>query len=578
VFRFSGNTGTSITYTSTTTIADQINGTQIVNNRLLLTLLSGSATVVPTGGTPADNANADIQRLFEITGGTSFSLRVDVQASDPFFSLGNAVTAVYNPTHTPASGASDISKADVAFYFSDCGDGVVDSPEDCDLGGANGASTSCCTASCTFRTMGQVCRPGAGPPCDANETCTGLSDVCPADDAPINSGNVCRMGSGDFCDLNEVCTGVPGQTCPPDDAPGKMNVVCRVSSVGDVCDESEVCTGVAGQTCPPDDAPSHINMVCRPGSGDICDPAEHCSGLPGQGCPPDVVANPSTLCRAGSGDSCDPSEFCTAIPGQPCPANVITPAGTQCRAASGECDVAEQCTGVAGQTCPPNGFAPATTPCNADGNVCTIDKCNGSGTCVFNSNLNCEDGNVCTQDSCDPMSGCVSTGEPSPNCTSATAAVFKLKDSSPDSKDQVRFLWRGGPALAADMGDPTQTTRYELCIYDNRGVRMAMGVPGGAGWVRVGPVSAPSGYKYKDIAAQQDGIKSIKLKGSNFDKAKAKVLGKGTALPDMPPMAGLPLQFPVTVQLYADGGMCWEAAFGQPDTKKNDGGQFSGKK
>ena len=575
VFQFSGNTANSITYTSSTTVADRFNGTQVVNNRLVLTLISGSASVLPTGGSPADNANGDIERLFQITGGSSFSLDVDVQASDMFFALGQACPAVYDTSHAATGAGGDLSGVDVAFYFSDCGDGTVDSPEQCDEGGSNGSLSGCCTTACQFRGSGQICRPGAGAPCDLSETCTGSNAQCPPDDAIINMGMVCRPGSGDICDQNEVCTGNPGEGCPPDDAPSNTTVVCRVSSVGDICDESENCTGIPGAPCPPDDAPGQVNVVCRAGSGDICDPVERCTGFPGQGCPADVVANPSTVCRIGSGDSCDPTEHCTAVPGQACPANVVTPAGTQCRAAAGQCDVAEQCNGVAGQTCPPNGFAAAQTACDVDSNVCTTDECNGSGTCVFVSNVDCEDGNACTQDSCDPMSGCVSTGTPATNCTSAGQAVFKLKDSSPDSKDSVRFLWRGGPSLVSNMGDPTQTTRYELCIYDNNGVRMAMGVPGGTGWTRVGPVSSPTGYKYKDIAAQQDGIKSIKLKGSNFDKAKVKVLGKGTALPDNPQ---LPFQYPVTVQLYASDGMCWEAAFTQAETKKNDSGQFSGKR
>src|SRR5262249_45514378 len=35
-----------------------------------------------------------------------------------------------------------------------CGDGIVTSGEQCDLGGANGSTTSCCTATCQFRASG----------------------------------------------------------------------------------------------------------------------------------------------------------------------------------------------------------------------------------------------------------------------------------------------------------------------------------------------------------------------------------------------------------------------------------------
>ncbi|HSP96797.1 MAG TPA: hypothetical protein VL049_06075 [Candidatus Dormibacteraeota bacterium] len=572
IFRFLSSTSNSVTYSSSTTITDVLNGILPVSNRMVLTLTAGSATLVSAGGNPVDNANGDIQRLFQITSGSSFTVRVDVQASDANFALGYALTGLYNPTHTPPSGSPDVSKVDVAFYYSDCGDGVVDSPEQCDQGGANGTSGSCCTASCTFRSSGETCRPGAGAPCDVSETCTGVSALCPSDDALLNLGNVCRAGSGDVCDQNEVCTGIPGQGCPPDDAPTNTSIVCRVGSVGDFCDQPEMCTGVPGATCPADDAPTKINVVCRPGSGDLCDPDERCTGIPGQGCPADIVANPSTVCRAGSGDLCDPNEFCTAVPGQPCPANVVAPSSTVCRSSAGTCDVAEQCTGVAGQQCPNDGKAPATTPCNDDNDVCTVDACDGSGACVFGSALNCQDGNSCTQDSCDPQAGCQYSGTPSNSCTSASKAVLKLRDSASNSADSVKFLWKGGPALVPDMGDPTQSTRYELCIYDSRGVQMAMGVPPGAGWSPLGPLTQPKGFKFKDNAALNDGVKLIKTKGSNLDRGQVKVIGKGNALPDT---EDLPLQYPVIAQVYASDGMCWEAQFSMSQTKKNDSGKFA---
>jgi hypothetical protein len=561
-----------------------------------------------------------------------------------------------------------------------CGNGVSESRggEQCDLGGSNGAGSTCCTTSCSYRAAGQTCRTGGGAPCDLNETCSGSAATCPVDDAPshtgitcrlgsgdvcdpdevcngtpgvacpanvitppstqcrggsgdvcdpaefctgvagqacpantinggstvcrpgsgdacdgnevcsglpsapcppddaaFNIGVVCRAGSGDVCDGNETCTGVPGATCPADDAPSKLGTVCRVGSSGDFCDENETCSGIPGSVCPPDDSPGKLNVVCRAGSGDLCDPDERCTGVAGQGCPPNQVANPSTVCRTGSGDSCDPDEHCTAVPGQACPANLVQPSGTVCRSAAGTCDVAEQCTGSAGQLCPNNGYAAATTPCDADNSVCTLDECNGSGGCVFDSTLDCEDGNTCTQDACDPQDGCFSTGTPSNSCTSGTRGLLKIRDSASDSKDGVKFLWRGGPALIADMGNPTQTTRYELCIYDNRGVRMAMGVPAGAGWDSIGSPSAPKGYKYKDSSASQDGIKLIGTKASNLDKARFKLSGKGTGLPDN---SQLPLQYPVTAQLYASDGLCWDIQFDQPSTLKNDAGGFTAKK
>jgi hypothetical protein len=577
VFRYASETSNSITYNSETQINDILNGGLVDTDNQLVLTLTGTGTVVSTGGNPANSANnGDIQSFFQITGGTSFSVKVEVKATNTFHALGLAGPAVFDPTHTTI-GATDNSRVDLAFYYSDCGDNVVDSPEQCDLGGANGSASSCCTSTCTFRTGGEICRAGGPEPlCDANETCTGSTPTCPADDAPFKTSVVCRTGSGDICDQNEFCTGVPLAGCPPDDAPTNTTIVCRASTTGDVCDEDELCSGVPGQTCPADDAPGKLNFPCRPGSGDICDPTERCTGVPGQACPADVVSNPSTVCRAGAGvgDACDPAEFCTAIPTQPCPADTVTAGGTQCRAAAGACDVAESCTGVAGQTCPTNGFVAATTPCNQDNDLCTVDQCNGSGSCVFNSNLNCNDGNSCTQDSCDSLTGCEYDGAPSNTCLGPAKAVFKIKNKSLDTRDGLRFTWSGGPSLVGDMGDPTQSTRYELCVYDDRGVQMAVGVNPGAGWDTVGSPSSPKGYKYKDSSALQNGVKLIKTKASNLDKAKVKLVGKGDALPDT---ADLPFQFPVTAQLYASDGMCWEAEFDSAHTRKNEEGGFTGK-
>lgn len=575
VFRFLSTGVSTITYTSSTTINDVFHGMHAVDSRLVLTRTGGSATVLSVGGAPGNNGNGDIDSVFQLTSGTSFTFRADVQASDSFLGgPGQACPFIYDPSHAVTGATGDHSRVDVAFYFSDCGDGQLDSPEQCDQGGANGTLGSCCAADCTFRPSGDVCRVGGGPLCDLSETCTGSNANCPPDDAIINGGNmlVCRPGSGDVCDQNEVCNGTPGVSCPPDDAPGNTTIVCRASSAGDICDMDEFCTGVPGQTCPPDDAPGQINVVCRPGSNDVCDPDERCTGNPGQGCPADIVSNPSIVCRMGSGDDCDPDETCTAIPGQPCPANVVAPSGTQCRAAPGACDVAEACTGVAGQTCPPDGFAPATMPCNVDGNVCTIDKCNGSGSCVLDSMFNCDDGNLCSQDSCNSMTGCVHTGTPSNNCVSASKALLKIKNAPNDGSDSVKFTWKGGPALQADLGDPTQTTRYELCIYDGSSIdplQLAMGVPPGAGWT-----ASPTGFKFKDASGQNQGVRIIKVKSSNLDRAKAKFAAKGGQMPDD---AVMPFTYPVTAQLYASDGMCWEAQFGAPQTRTNTSASYKAK-
>jgi len=118
IFRYSGSTSQSIIYTSTTSI-ENIGTSEDVNTRLVLTLISGTADVIDTGGTPANNGNGDIEKLFRITG-DAFSVHVDVQANNSAIpAFGAANSKVYDPTHTAAN-ARSTTRVDVGFYYNAC--------------------------------------------------------------------------------------------------------------------------------------------------------------------------------------------------------------------------------------------------------------------------------------------------------------------------------------------------------------------------------------------------------------------------------------------------------------------------
>ncbi len=113
----------------------------------------------------------------------------------------------------------------VVRYLNDvCGNGIVDGPEACDAGGANGMPGSCCSATCTIVTAGTECRAAAGP-CDVAETCDGVTDTCPADSGlPDTDGDT-------VCDAIDNCVLAPN--------PGQENG--DSDPLGDVCDP---CTNV----------------------------------------------------------------------------------------------------------------------------------------------------------------------------------------------------------------------------------------------------------------------------------------------------------------------------------------------
>lgn len=121
IFRYAGSTSDSITYTSSTTLDNKLgSSTEDVNTRVVLTLTSGSGDVIDTGGTPADNADGDIGKLFRVTG-SSFSIHVDVQsnrASTPVFDTSSP--NVYDPTHTP-SDVRNTTRLYFGFYYLGCG-------------------------------------------------------------------------------------------------------------------------------------------------------------------------------------------------------------------------------------------------------------------------------------------------------------------------------------------------------------------------------------------------------------------------------------------------------------------------
>lgn len=108
-----------------------------------------------------------------------------------------------------------------------CGDGELDPGEDCDFGsGLNGALASCCTAFCTLRPSGDVCRLPADE-CDLQETCTGDSPICPPDSfAPV--GTLC---AADTNPCMAMCDGLG-------------NCVNTTVADGTSCDDGLSCNGL----------------------------------------------------------------------------------------------------------------------------------------------------------------------------------------------------------------------------------------------------------------------------------------------------------------------------------------------
>ena len=409
---------------------------------------------------------------------------------------------MYDPAHVNLA-AGDHSRVDLKFYWSDCGDGALDSPEQCDDGVNNGTLGSCCTTTCTFKLSGTACTDD-GNPC-RDDQCNGASAICqhPVNSAPCSdavfcngadtcSGGTCSIHAGNPClplntsdsNCSASCNeGADNCTAPDPNGTGCSDgLFCNGT---DTC-SSGACTIHAGNPCPGPDgdtncsetcnegadnctAPDPDGSTCRPGVG-LCDITETCSsGV----CPPDAVQPVSTVCNAGSGDSCDPDEVCDGISAA-CPSDTITSAGTTCRNGSGDsCDPDETCTGVADAPCPPDVVASNGTVCNAgSGDECDPDEtCSGTAGQPCPSDVVEPASHVCragSGDSCDPDETCPGVAnQPCPSDTfEPNTTVCRTGSGDMCDPDETCPGVPTGSCAAQVVAPPTTICRNAVDLCD----------------------------------------------------------------------------------------------------------------
>jgi cysteine-rich repeat protein len=473
--------------------------------------------------------------------------------------------------------------------------GICDPAENCT------GSTAACPGN-SFSPSTTVCRASTGA-CDPAETCTGSAGPCPADAISPN-GTVCRAVAG-VCDVAETCDG-SSVDCPADEfEPATLE--CRGSA--GVCDVAESCTG-SDAACPADTF-QPATLECR-GAAGACDAAENCTGSAAD-CPADAVQPATTECRGAAG-VCDVAETCDGSTID-CPADAFQPASFECRGVAGVCDVAESCTGT-GADCPADAFQPATVECRPDAGQCDVaDNCTGTqadcpadafepdgttcndsmtctiedacvaGVCVGDSQTcgdgvvqgscaeECDDGNTDSNDGCSatcqieiglacpetPLSGCKPPFAPG-------KSSLQLANRTPDSKDSLKFQWQKGTRTTlAELGSPLTSTNYQLCLYDQTGLRVEVTYPAG-GTCAGKPCWKPTGttgFKYSDKDLTPDGGSKAQLKQGAVEKAKLQFQAKGANVhvPDLSTLAQ-----PVTVQIHNSDGVCWQAIFSGPPT------------
>jgi predicted esterase len=158
---------------------------------------------------------------------------------------------------------------------------------------------------------------------------------------------------------------------------------------------------------------------------------------------------------------------------------------------------------------------------------------------------------------------------PAVSCRTAAKSVFTMKHNpSKGAKDSLIWRWlKGAATTPTDLGLPTGTTNYALCVYAGTAVA-TVALPAGAKWRAAGT----KGFKFTDPTGTPDGAQKALLKSGAAGKAKALVAAKGANLPDGL-VPALPL--PVTVQLMSTTSTCFETVYGT--AIKNDAKEFKAK-
>jgi len=194
-----------------------------------------------------------------------------------------------------------------------------------------------------------------------------------------------------------------------------------------------------------------------------------------------------------------------------------------------------------------------------DGNLCTTGDVCQSGSCQPSASIACDPCLVCDGGSgtCVPPTGLAC----SPAVPGRSSIV--MRNSADPLGDKVVWKWRGLAGLEkSELGSPSISTGFTLCVFDPSGLRLSASAPAGglcAGlpcWREL-----PAGFRYTDADAMPDGVQKLQAHAGVPGEGRLAVRGRGAALQMTPRELGQP----VTVRVRrSDGGGCWEAVYARP--------------
>lgn len=147
-----------------------------------------------------------------------------------------------------------------------------------------------------------------------------------------------------------------------------------------------------------------------------------------------------------------------------------------------------------------------------DGNTSNDDCC--SAVCqVENYGHPCVDSDPCTANACDGtggcgiLPGCLSPGPPGSK-NHGRSLLLLHHDATHETGDRLVWKWQKGSGATTidDLGDPTSTTQYTVCLYAGTSAT-SIRLPAGANWQ-----AAAKGFKFKDPSGLPDGAQRALVK------------------------------------------------------------------
>jgi cysteine-rich repeat protein len=281
-------------------------------------------------------------------------------------------------THASASADGTLSGSEDTQGPSDgCGDGVVEPPEECDLGPLNGTGMYC-TDACTTNRCGDG-YVGPGEACDDGNQSN--EDACTTACGPTTCGDGVIQGV-EQCDDGEQ-NALDGACLPS----------CIQASCGDTFIQRgvEICDGndIGAETCASQgfddgvllcaaDCQGYDTSNCDACGNGMIEAGESCDGTAFEG---DVTCQsfaPGGTTVSGGALAC--TADCTTIDDSAC-----TYCGDGVREGTEVCDGAQ----LGGQTCASQGFLSGTLTCTAG---CTLDTsgCTNCGNGVVDAGEECD--------------------------------------------------------------------------------------------------------------------------------------------------------------------------------------------